>query len=204
MDILVTYPDGTTELRAANSLCVLDFESPPRAPHVAKHADIEGWCLDGRIARQIGHVRGSPFSWAWRLTGHTEEPYTLTGEWQSARIETVDEQIERLTRERDTEQGRAAARQLWWSVLVCACEQQVIEVRRDIDECMRARNVEMVARGKLVETGLNLDDIMPDADDVFRRLIHEARERAAEEKRRAAEEEALFARVDAALSKGAP
>lgn len=133
MDILVTFPDGTTELRAANSLCVLDFESPPRAPHMAKHADIEGWCLDGRVARQIGHVRGSPFSWSWRLTGHTEEPYTLTGEWQKVQIETVDEQIERLTRERDTEKERADAAEWRWTEAACFIRQNAKAAAWDSD-----------------------------------------------------------------------
>jgi len=48
--------------------------------------------------------------YAWRLTGHTEDPYTLTGEWQPCRVETLDEQIARLTRERD--EARECARRL--------------------------------------------------------------------------------------------
>lgn len=107
MDILITYADGATEQRPGDSACLATiFEPPP------KHPSEERWYLyfPGEAlplsfcaitVRPIESVRAFRNVYVWRLTGHTEEPYTLTGEWQSCNVETVDEQIARLTRERD-------------------------------------------------------------------------------------------------------
>ena len=108
MDILVTFPDGTTELRAPESACLSSIgDSRLRHPSEERWylyfpEDHRPFSFCGMSVFRLRDVRGV---WStarvWRLTGHTEEPYTLTGEWQKVQIETVDEQIARLTRERD-------------------------------------------------------------------------------------------------------
>lgn len=106
-DILVTYPDGTTELRAADSACLYSLFDPP-----TRHPNEERWYLYfpdaahplsfcARTVFPIDRGRGASGFYAWRITGQDDATKALTGEWQSAQIETVDEQIERLTRERD-------------------------------------------------------------------------------------------------------
>ncbi len=106
-DILVTFPDGTSELRAPDSACLWSLFDPP-----SRHPSEERWYLYfpdearplsflARPVAMVRDVRGAHDVYVWRLTGHTEEPYTLTGEWQAVHVETVDEQLSRLTRERD-------------------------------------------------------------------------------------------------------
>lgn len=101
MDILCTFEDGTTELRPANSPA--HWANADRLRHVRRIGPEDMSAVARGSFSTIADNRGLPkecFS-VWRLTGHTEEPYTLTGEWQSCRVETVEEQIARLTRERD-------------------------------------------------------------------------------------------------------
>lgn len=116
MDILVTFPDGTTELRAADSACLYSlFDPPPR------HPSEERWYLYfpdaahpfsfcARPVVTLVEVRGAADVYVWRIAGQDAVTKALTGEWQRAQIETVDQQIERLTRERDV--ARALAREV--------------------------------------------------------------------------------------------
>lgn len=105
MDILVTFEDGTTELRAAESPYLSSIDLPPRSPSEERWylPPYEGAPLSfcGRPVREIGQARGFLMVYVWRITGGWGEGEPLTGEWQSCRVETVDEQIARLTRERD-------------------------------------------------------------------------------------------------------
>ncbi len=105
MDILVTFPDGTTEPRAADSACLYSLFDPP-----SRHPSEERWYLYfpdearplsflARPVATIRDVRGAHDVYVWRLTGEADG--ALTGEWQAVHVETVDEQIARLTRERD-------------------------------------------------------------------------------------------------------
>lgn len=91
MDIQVRFEDGTTELRDAETPC-LDCPTPRDLTcglAAAQHSE------PLRLCRGL-HVR------VWRITGGRGENESLTGEWQSCRVETEGEQIERITRERDT------------------------------------------------------------------------------------------------------
>lgn len=90
MDIQVRFEDGTTELRDAETPC-LDCPTPRDLTcglAAAQHSE------PLRLCRGL-HVR------VWRITGGRGENESLTGEWQSCRVETEGEQIERITRERD-------------------------------------------------------------------------------------------------------
>lgn len=125
MDILVTFPDGTTELRAANSPCAIS-DSPlawtpinvtdidPLSVELDDKTDPGLWVVTDRggplyLSRgrcgartyQLRAWRGFESVDVWRITGQDAVTKALTGEWQSCRVETVDEQIARLTRERD-------------------------------------------------------------------------------------------------------
>lgn len=126
MDILVTFEDGATELRAANSPCVLtdnpiewtpdnvvDFDSlsaeilnDPRDPGLWVVTD-RGGPLNlshDRIGARTSQLRawcGFKSVHVWRITGGRGKKEPLVGEWQSCRVETVEEQIARLTQERD-------------------------------------------------------------------------------------------------------
>lgn len=114
MDILVTYSDATKELRAARSPVVEDVQageetSPHRWPTwqptngLVLVPSAEGWRVSNAIPPQpIEALRGRR-AIVWRITGGWGEGEALAGEWQSCRVETVGEQIARLTAERDAE-----------------------------------------------------------------------------------------------------
>ncbi len=108
-DILVTFPDGTTELRAADSACLSSIGDATNVRHPSEERwylyfpeDRRPFSFCGMSVFRLRDVRGV---WStarvWRITGQDDATKALTGEWQSARVETVDEQIARLTRERD-------------------------------------------------------------------------------------------------------
>ena len=123
MDILVTYPDGTTELRAGNF--------PVRHPGQNYHPDLFGALGDtllGSIADRRAWERATLYTathsprercgrgshrLVWRITGGRPEGESLTGEWQMAYVELVDEQLARLTRERDAAEKRIADLRAW-------------------------------------------------------------------------------------------
>ena len=118
MDILVTFEDGTKELRAARSPVVEDVQageetSPHRWPTwqpangLVLVPSAGGWRVSNAIPPQpIEALRGRR-AIVWRITGGWGEKEPLAGEWQSCRVETVGEQIARLTAERDAEKARA-------------------------------------------------------------------------------------------------
>lgn len=112
--IKVTFADGTSDMRPEWSPCIQSFGSDagdlPRAPHLAAYADIGGLCIDGRSIREISTVR-FPLVFGrfhWRITGQDTTTKALTGEWQEGHVESHDEQVVRLTSERDAALVRAA------------------------------------------------------------------------------------------------
>lgn len=97
--ILCTFEDGTTELRPANSYAHwADADRLRRYKKIGKNEI-------GEIERgsffTIAEKRGMPsYCFAvWRITGQDPVTKALTGEWQACRVETSDEQIERLPRD---------------------------------------------------------------------------------------------------------
>jgi len=111
MDILVTFDDGTTELRAANS---------PALVQPANMHDVTslGYRRIGPIAlASTRDVCSQMPLHVWRITGGLGKGEPLTGEWCHCKVETVEEQIARLTRERDAvitqrDEAREVARRL--------------------------------------------------------------------------------------------
>lgn len=116
--ILITFDDGSTDLRWEGSPCVSgETLTPPWTPnnvvsifsgeynerwfvtdmdHALESED--GWTSE---ALPIWHsTRGLHYSF-WRITGGDETTGALRGEWQAGRAETYGEQIDRLERERD-------------------------------------------------------------------------------------------------------
>lgn len=113
-EVLITFLDGTTELRPEWTPCIMAFgrDMLPRAPHLAAYANLsDGLCIDGRTPSPISSVRFPLVfgRYQWRITGQDIATKTLIGEWCEAHVETTDEQIERLTRERDAALARAVA-----------------------------------------------------------------------------------------------
>jgi hypothetical protein len=73
----------------------------------------------------------------------------------------------------------------WWTLLVRAQEQKdeaLSSDPRDMDEWSASRAVEMQARRGLVKLGLNLDELMPAADEEFLARYHAVRQREQDEK----------------------
>mgnify|MGYP003516686961 FL=1 len=113
MDILVTFPDGTTELRAANSPAF--FDEGPRAenrwPKVAPNNIVDGeafppeWTGLGYLFKSASAEqyaqRLSTFQKLALAKPFTPIVWTERWGWRPCTVETVDEQIARLTRERD-------------------------------------------------------------------------------------------------------
>jgi hypothetical protein len=102
--IRVTFADGATEDREDDSPCIGSMLDP-----ALKHPSEERWYLwldgDRWPLSFCGH-NASPLSqwrgwgaWVWRITSGNGEP--LAGRWESCRVETCEEQIARLTAERD-------------------------------------------------------------------------------------------------------
>ncbi len=105
MDIEVTFADGTKELRSAESPCYPDH---PLAPNIPAGF----WPL---TFATVGRLRGG-VAWLWRETGPRVEGVPLTGEWVRGRVETQEEQIDRLTRERDAALDRIADLRRWATI----------------------------------------------------------------------------------------
>lgn len=128
MDIQVTFEDGTTEMRAAWSPILWrgrnDGTDRCTPPDLSQILFSFAWYEAGRVA--WGHAcrgdtrkehcatsvdlstcRGIGNRHVWRITGQDAITKALTGEWVHAYVETADEQIERLARERDAEKQRA-------------------------------------------------------------------------------------------------
>ncbi len=105
MKIQIRFNDGATEERDADSPAIYDLFDP-----VLRHPSEERWyqwfpdsdrplSFCGRSVRVLVTLRGEQ-AMVWRFTSAPTEP--LAGEWQSAYVETREEQIERLTCERDS------------------------------------------------------------------------------------------------------
>jgi hypothetical protein len=106
MNLQIRFADGTTEERAAASPCILDIFDP-----ALKHPSEERWYLwfpdgprslsfCGRDVWTLDDVRRL-HAMVWRITDQDATTKALIGEWQSAYVESREEQIERLTTERD-------------------------------------------------------------------------------------------------------
>jgi len=102
--IRVTFADGATEDREDDSPCIGSMLDP-----ALKHPSEERWYLwldgdrwplsfCGHSASPLSQWRGWG-AWVWRITSGNGEP--LAGRWESCRVETCEEQIARLTAERD-------------------------------------------------------------------------------------------------------
>lgn len=111
--IKVTFPDGTTELRCETSPCRHGDEY---APFFA------GGLPSGAAARDYARVhnlarcaRGTNVD-LWRLDP-SEPGEPLSGRWEVAYVETVDEQIARVEKERDAALALAKAAE---ELFVCA------------------------------------------------------------------------------------
>lgn len=103
MNIQIRFTDGTTEERDAESPCVFDLFDP-----VLKHPSEKRWYLwlphdvrplsfCGRSVWTLNAHRGSVRVWVWRIKGQDDTTKALLGEWQSAYVESFEEQIARLT-----------------------------------------------------------------------------------------------------------
>lgn len=105
MLIQVRFEDGSTEERDAESPCIADvFEPALRHPSEERRYlyfrdDPYPLSFCACAVRPLKHWRGGAL--VWRITGGLGEDETMTGEWAPCRVETADEQIDRLTRERD-------------------------------------------------------------------------------------------------------
>lgn len=118
MEILCTFEDSTTELRATDCPCV----SAPMfvSDMEPQHPSEERWYLwfqderfplsfCGLTVRTLAFWRGGT-AYVWRMTGQNPVTKAITGDWQSCHVESVNEQIARLTQERD--EARDVARRL--------------------------------------------------------------------------------------------
>lgn len=105
MDIQIKFDDGTTEMRDAESPSIADIFKP-----CLRHPSEERWYLYfpgesvpfsfcGHSIRKLSDWRGAVV--VWRTTWDPETK-VLSGAWASGRVESVNEQIDRLTRECDS------------------------------------------------------------------------------------------------------
>lgn len=109
-DILVTYDDDSTELRGEHAPCIRVWDD-----EVLRHPSEERWYLWFPATSEspanwsfcaftianIAVCRGWRV-WVWCETGVRADGKPLTGEWRRARVETVEEQLARVTSERDS------------------------------------------------------------------------------------------------------
>jgi hypothetical protein len=106
MNLQIRFDDGTTEERGVASPCIFDVFDP-----VLKHPSEAQWyqwlptcrcelSFCGRNVWTLDRLRGER-AMVWRITNQDDATKALIGEWQSAYVESHDEQIERLTAERD-------------------------------------------------------------------------------------------------------
>lgn len=114
MDIQVRFEDGTVETRDADTVCLPYWFDPP-----PKHPIEERWYLffpgsDRPLSFcaldvwRLGDKRGWKTTAVWRITGQDPTTKALTGKWATCRVETAEEQIERLTAERDKAERESA------------------------------------------------------------------------------------------------
>jgi hypothetical protein len=106
MNLQIRFDDGTTEERGVASPCIFDVFDP-----VLKHPSEAQWyqwlptcrcelSFCGRNVWTLDRLRGER-AMVWRITNQDDATKALIGEWQSAYVESREEQIERLTTERD-------------------------------------------------------------------------------------------------------
>lgn len=129
--ILVTYRDGTTELRPASSPMLIagfgfKFDLPPQCIFsFSFFRTMEG--KDGHFltalapgadalltqiatSHRLEQWPGWSGAVVWRITGGTERGEALRGEWVTCSIESTDARIQRLTRELRTARGEIRRR----------------------------------------------------------------------------------------------
>lgn len=127
MDIMITFEDGTTELRDGTSPLLVRHRwlgHQWASPSVDAVIDLrpyycDGWglwlvtaedrLLDTCAATVQLSARRGDRGWVWCITGGRAKGEPLTGEWRACKVESVAEQIERLTRERDVTARRLRA-----------------------------------------------------------------------------------------------
>lgn len=125
--IRMYFDDGTHEDRPANSPVLYRLRrttDPATLPDLRDVVQLRPWYEGGPAWNLVCRgdqtldecARAAPAAeWrgeavhAWRITGQDPETKALTGGWVPCRVETVDEQIARLTCERDAAEGRANA-----------------------------------------------------------------------------------------------
>jgi hypothetical protein len=107
MDVLVRFEDGVVELRSAN--CPFRHKIPDYDEALFE-SGLPTWEKLGRYVHTFDNCgrTGRPV-YVWRITGGRGKGDTLTGEWQRATVETVEQQIARLTTERDRSRADRAA-----------------------------------------------------------------------------------------------
>lgn len=126
-DLLVTFDDGTTELRPENCPVLAGGLPAPWCCHTK-------WCPTNFTETESVDTRTGPvvffrlpgerratrdlacgregYAMAWCITGQREDG-ALTGEWRRCYVEAWWEQIARLTRERDAAEKRLADLRSW-------------------------------------------------------------------------------------------
>jgi hypothetical protein len=123
--IRVTFADGATEDREDDSPCIITDSAVAWTPAnvidvdplsellLSEERDPGMWVLtdkggplvlgpehrQGARTSQLRGWRGSTWPAVWRITSAPNEP--LAGQWAECRVETCEEQIARLTAERD-------------------------------------------------------------------------------------------------------
>lgn len=125
--IRLHFDDGTHEDRPANSPVLYRLRrttDPATLPDLRDVVQLRPWYEGGPAWNLVCHgdqtldecaraahaaYRRGEAVHAWRITGQGPETKALTGRWVLCGVETVDEQIARLTRERDAAEGRANA-----------------------------------------------------------------------------------------------
>lgn len=125
-DILIRFEDGTTDLRPSN--CPHRHSIPYYDDHKTLfRAGLPTWeQLRGYVHTFDFCGRSGQPVYVWRITGGMGEGEALTGEWRRAMAETVEEQIARLTQERDAALARLARASTF-----AFCEGDVMLVRRE-------------------------------------------------------------------------
>lgn len=164
MDIQIRFEDGTVEMRADWSPCMPNYNEP-----TLKHPSEERWyrwfyglSFCGYEVLSLASCRGGHML-VWRITGQDIITKALIGAWQSCRVETWAEQVERLTRERDAERARAD------------------QSAKDLDAATRAVAAPTVALMALQDA---IGRVLGARDDVGREVARKAVERAEKALRR--------------------
>ncbi len=166
--IRVTFADGATEDRDDDSPCIGSLLDP-----ALKHPSEERWYLwldgdrwplsfCGHSASPLSQWRGWG-AWVWRITSGKGEP--LAGRWESCHVETCEEQIARLTAERDAALEDASTAEGAALLLAKAVTEQ--QDRADLATAWGSREAEAL---RLTTRTLSLA-CSPIEDDVAREVL---------------------------------